>query len=179
MGKTTFVDLFSGLITPLSGSIKINSIERKNILTEWKSLISYVPQKVYLNNSSVKENVAFGNLIDNKKILTCLQNAQLSEFVKNLPKGIDTIIGENGANLSGGQIQRLGIARALYRDSKILIFDESTNSLDNETENAFMQAVNMIKGKRIILFISHKLSLLEKCDKVYEIKDKKLYLKKI
>ena len=179
VGKTTFVDLFSGLITPLSGSIKINSIERKNILTEWKSLISYVPQKVYLNNSSVKENVAFGNLIDNKKILTCLQNAQLSEFVKNLPKGIDTIIGENGANLSGGQIQRLGIARALYRDSKILIFDESTNSLDNETENAFMQAVNMIKGKRIILFISHKLSLLEKCDKVYEIKDKKLYLKKI
>jgi len=179
VGKTTFIDLFSGLITPLSGSIKINSIERKNILTEWKSLISYVPQKVYLNNSSVKENVAFGNLIDNKKILTCLQNAQLSEFVNNLPKGIDTIIGENGANLSGGQIQRLGIARALYRDSKILIFDESTNSLDNETENAFMQAVNMIKGKRIILFISHKLSLLEKCDKVYEIKDKKLHLKKI
>ena len=86
---------------------------------------------------------------------------------------------ENGANLSGGQIQRLGIARALYRNPKILIFDESTNSLDNETENAFMQINYIIKDKKIILFISHKLSLLKRCDKIYEIKDKKLNLKKI
>lgn len=178
-GKTTFIDLFSGLITPSSGSIKINSIERQNILPEWKSLIGYVPQKIYLNNTSIKDNVAFGLSMDEKKILTCLKDAQLSDFINSLAQGIDTIVGENGVNLSGGQIQRLGIARALYRNSKILIFDESTNSLDNETENAFMQVIDMIKDERIILFVSHKLSLLNKCDKVYEIKDKKLNLKKI
>ncbi len=178
-GKTTFVDLFSGLITPLSGSIKINSIERQNILSEWKSSIGYVPQKIYLNNASIKDNVAFGLPMDEKKVLLCLKNAQLLEFVNRLVQGIDTIVGENGANLSGGQIQRLGIARALYRNSKILIFDESTNSLDNETENAFMKVIEMLKDKKIILFISHKLSLLNKCDKIYEIKDKKLNLKKI
>lgn len=179
VGKTTFVDLFSGLITPSSGSIKINSIERQNILPEWKSSIGYVSQKIYLNNASIKDNVVFGLPMDEKKVLTCLKNAQLLDFVNRLAQGIDTIVGENGANLSGGQIQRLGIARALYRNPKILIFDESTNSLDNETENAFMQVIDIIKDKKIILFISHKLSLLNKCDKIYEIKDKKLNLKKI
>ena len=179
VGKTTFVDLFSGLINPSSGSIKINSIERQNILPEWKSSIGYVSQKIYLNNTSIKDNVVFGLPIDEKKVLTCLKNAQILDFVNRLAQGIDTMVGENGANLSGGQIQRLGIARALYRNPKILIFDESTNSLDNETENAFMQVIDIIKDKKIILFISHKLSLLNRCDKIYEIKDKKLNLKKI
>ena len=85
-------------------------------------------------------------------MITPTLRLKLSDFINSLAQGIDTIVGENGVNLSGGQIQRLGIARALYRNSKILIFDESTNSLDNETENAFMQVIDMIKDERIILF---------------------------
>ena len=87
-------------------------------LSEWKSSIGYVPQKIYLNNASIKDNVAFGLPMDEKKVLLCLKNAQLLDFVNRLVQGIDTIVGENGANLSGGQIQRLGIARALYRNSR-------------------------------------------------------------
>lgn len=177
-GKTTFVDLFSGLLQPSLGSIKLNDKDVKFFLKKWKSIISYVPQKIYLNNVSIRENVAFGNDIDDKKINKCLEDAQLLEFINLQPKKLDTIVGENGINLSGGQIQRLGIARALYRDSQILIFDESTSSLDPLTENDFMKTVNKIKGDRVILFISHKISLLEKCDKVYELVDKKLNLKK-
>ena len=113
-----------------------------------------------------------------KKFNKCLEDAQLLEFINLQPNKLDTVVGENGINLSGGQIQRLGIARALYRDSQILIFDESTSSLDPLTENDFMKTVNKIKEDRVILFISHKISLLEKCDKVYELADKKLNLKK-
>ena len=182
MGKTTFVDLFSGLLTVDSGSIKF---DHKDISTHkklWRKNISYVPQSIYLNDESIKENIAFGKKleeIDNVKIMQSLEDARLLEFVSSLDKGVDTIVGENGINLSGGQIQRLGIARALYRDAQVLIFDESTNSLDFQTENEFMDTVNKIKGDRTILFISHKISILEKCDKVYELYDKKLVERKI
>ncbi len=182
MGKTTFVDLFSGLLTVDSGSIKF---DHKDISTHkklWRKNISYVPQSIYLNDESIKENIAFGKKfeeIDNVKIMQSLEDARLLEFVSSLDKGVDTIVGENGINLSGGQIQRLGIARALYRDAQVLIFDESTNSLDLQTENEFMDTVNKIKGDRTILFISHKISILEKCDKVYELYDKKLVERKI
>ena len=94
--------------------------------------------------------------------------------MNSLPNGINTIIGENGVNLSGGQIQRLGIARALYRDPEILIFDESTNSLDSETEQKFMQVVSRIKGEKIIIFISHQIKVLKECNKIYEFHNKKL-----
>ncbi len=173
-GKTTFVDLFSGLLPPVSGNIKINSYEISKSLTQWKSLISYVPQKIYLNHATIKENIMFGNIYNSEKMNKCIQDAQLFNFINSLPDKLETLVGENGVNLSGGQIQRLGIARALYRDAKILIFDESTSSLDTETENEFMETVNKIKKDRIIIFISHKTSLLKKCDKVYELKDKKL-----
>ena len=94
--------------------------------------------------------------------------------MNSLPNGINTIIGENGVNLSGGQVQRLGIARALYRDPEILIFDESTNSLDSETEQKFMQVVSRIKGEKIIIFISHQIKVLKECNKIYEFHNKKL-----
>ncbi len=177
MGKTTFVDLFSGLLTVDSGSIKFDG---KDILIHrdlWRKNISYVPQSIYLNDESIRENIAFGKKleeIDDNKITQSLEDARLLDFVDSLDRGADTLVGENGINLSGGQIQRLGIARALYRDSQVLIFDESTNSLDLETENEFMDTVNKIKRDRTILFISHKISILEKCDKVYELYDKKL-----
>ena len=103
-----------------------------------------------------------------------IKKARLEDLIAHTPKGINSIIGENGVNLSGGQIQRLGIARSLYRDTEILIFDESTNSLDSETEDEFMEVVNKLRGEKTILFISHKVKVLEKCDKLFELKNKKL-----
>tara|TARA_B100000787_G_scaffold124968_1_gene94271 strand:+ start:3050 stop:4780 length:1731 start_codon:yes stop_codon:yes gene_type:complete len=181
-GKTTFVDLFSGLLTLDSGSIKFDDKDISIHKALWRKNISYVPQSIYLNDESIKQNIAFGKKleeIDSAKIIQSLEDARLLEFVNSLDRGVDTLVGENGINLSGGQIQRLGIARALYRNAQVLIFDESTNSLDLQTENEFMDTVNKIKGDRTILFISHKISILQKCDKVYELYDKKLIQRNI
>ena len=98
--------------------------------------------------------------------------AQLEDLVETIPNGINGIIGENGINLSGGQIQRMGIARALYKDPQILIFDESTNSLDSSTEKEFMNIVNRLRDKKTILFISHQLEILKNCNRLFELKDK-------
>ena len=176
-GKTTFVDLFSGLLKANSGTIKFDDKNVDANEENWKRSISYVPQFTFLNNESIRENVAFGESsekIDDKKVIKSLEHSQLLEFVNSLPDGISTIIGENGKNLSGGQIQRLGIARALYKDCKILIFDESTNSLDIETEKLFMETVNQIKKDRIVFFITHKVSILDNCDFVYKLENSKL-----
>ena len=143
----------------------------------WKSKIGYVPQKIYLNNETIKENIAFGQHrddIDDEKVYQAINKARLNELIENKIENIENLIGENGINLSGGQIQRLGIARAIYRDPEILIFDESTNSLDNETEQEFMKTVNKLKGEKIILFISHKTELLNDCNKIYELSNEKL-----
>ena len=140
-----------------------------------------MPQSIYLNNETFKENIAFGEDLKNineEKILDILKKTSLETFINKMPLGINSIIGENGVNLSGGQIQRLGIARALYRDPEILIFDESTNSLDADTESEFMEVVNKLKGKKIIIFISHQTKILKECNKIYEFNDGKLILKK-
>jgi ABC-type multidrug transport system fused ATPase/permease subunit len=174
-GKSTFVDLFSGLLTPESGEVYYDN---KNITSNpslWKSVIGYVPQSIYLNHETLKENIAFGEKyenINNQKILNVINLAQLEDLVETIPNGINGIIGENGINLSGGQIQRMGIARALYKDPQILIFDESTNSLDSSTEKEFMNIVNRLRDKKTILFISHQLEILKNCNRLFELKDK-------
>lgn len=179
-GKSTFVDLFSGLLTPNDGNIVCNNKDISSIKTIWKKKIGYVPQSIYLNNETIKENVAFGEKFENineKKVLESIKKSSLDDYVKSLPEGINTIVGENGVNLSGGQIQRLGIARALYRDPEILIFDESTNSLDAETEDKFMKVVSRIKDDKIVIFISHQKKILSECNKIYEFQNKKLLMK--
>lgn len=179
-GKSTFVNLFSGLLTPESGEIYFNNKNIKSNSYLWKSTIGYVPQSIYLNHETLKENIAFGEEyedINNQKILNAINLAQLDDLVKIIPNGIDGIIGENGINLSGGQIQRIGIARALYKDPQILIFDESTNSLDLTTEIEFMNIVNSLREKKIIIFISHQLRVLEKCNKLFKFENGKLIKK--
>lgn len=176
-GKSTFVDIFSGLLVPQSGQILFDNKNINNYENIWKSKIGYVPQKIYLNNETIKENIAFGQHrddIDDEKVYQAINKARLNELIENKIENIENLIGENGINLSGGQIQRLGIARAIYRDPEILIFDESTNSLDNETEQEFMKTVNKLKGEKIILFISHKTELLNDCNKIYELSNEKL-----
>ena len=137
--------------------------------------IGYVPQFIYLINDTVKRNIAFGienELIDEHLIKSSIKNSQLEKFIEDTNGGIEYIIDENGKNLSGGQIQRIGIARALYNNPKILILDESTSSLDKDTEESFLNIIKNLKNTLTIIIISSKQNPLSICDKIYKISDK-------
>jgi ABC-type multidrug transport system fused ATPase/permease subunit len=141
-----------------------------------KDFIGYVSQMTNLLDDTIIANVAFGRENPNIEIVRqSLKDAQLLKFIESLPQGLYTKIGEKGVTLSGGQIQRISIARALYRNPKIIIFDEATSSLDFETENNLIKAINSLKGRISIIMIAHKLSTLKKCDAIYEIKRSKFY----
>ena len=166
-GKTTLVDLLLGLLKPTAGKITVDGRDIEENLPSWRALIGYVPQFIYLTDGSVRENVAFGippEKIDDDRVRECLRIAQLDAFVETLPEKLATSIGEGGKRLSGGQRQRIGIARALYRKPEILVLDEATSALDNETERAFVEALDTLKGKMTILMIAHRLSTVENCD---------------
>ena len=133
---------------------------------------------MYLVDDTIKKNIAFGisnEKIDNNKIIKSLKVAQMYDFVMNLPKKINTVVGENGAQLSGGQIQRLAIARAIYNNPDILVFDEPTSSLDQETELNFIKEIKKFKSNKTIIIISHRKEALNFCDQIYKLKNKKLY----
>ena len=139
--------------------------------------MGYIPQQIYLLDESIRENVAFGidrEKIDETKIWKALEQAQLADFVRSLPDGLDTIVGDRGVRLSGGQRQRVGIARAMYEDPPILVLDEATSSLDNETEKAVMDAVMGFQGNKTMLIVAHRLSTIEHCDIVYRVEGKKI-----
>jgi len=145
----------------------------------WRKHISYVPQSIYLNNESIRENIAFGQEQDdikNKKVIESLKSAQLLDFVNSLPDGIDTIVGENGKNLSGGQIQRIGIARALYYEPDIMVFDESTSSLDLINEEKILKLIQEISADKTVIFVSHRKEVLNFCDTIYRMENKKIYV---
>ena len=127
-------------------------------------------------DSDIRHNVAFGvpdALIDDDKVWRALKEAQLDEFVRSLPKGLNTEIGERGIRLSGGQRQRIGIARALFDDPEVLILDEATSALDNDTEAAIMESINSLHGKKTLVIIAHRLQTIEKCDMVYRVESGK------
>ena len=172
VGKTTLINLIMGLIKPTSGSILVNGENIFENIKEWQNLIGYVPQNVYLNDESIRKNVAFGlrdDFIDSSKISKAIEGAQLSDFISSLEEKTYTNIGEFGDKLSGGQKQRIGIARALYRDPKIFIMDESTNSLDYKTEKAILEEVKLLQKDKTILIIAHRPSSLKICDRILEI----------
>ena len=133
---------------------------------------------MFLSDDTLKQNIVFGiedAKIDKKKLDNCISNAELKKFVDGLKNGLDTLVGESASKISGGQLQRVGIARALYNDPKILIFDESTNSLDALTEKEIMKNIYKFKRLKTIIIISHKLDLIKDCDHIYEFKNKKLF----
>lgn len=166
-GKTTFVDILLGLLTPTYGCITVDDKDISENLYGWQENLSYVPQSVYLIDGTIRENIALGiaeNLIDDKLVEKVLKMAELYEFIQALPDGINTNIGERGVKLSGGQRQRIGIARALYCQPNVLILDEATSALDNETEKNITKTILKLKGQITIIAIAHRVSTLEECD---------------
>ena len=178
-GKSTFVDLICGLLKPTSGIMTMDEQSVEGNFFSWRKKFGYVTQSTYLIDDTIKNNILFGETenFDASRFQEAIKLSQLYNFVEHLPNGIETIVGERGAMLSGGQIQRIGIARAIYHKSEILIFDESTNSLDVDSEQKIIDAIVSLKDKKTIIMISHKMSVLKICNKIYKIKDKKLELK--
>jgi ABC-type multidrug transport system fused ATPase/permease subunit len=171
-GKSTLIDIFLGLLVQDSGKIVVDDVSNFNLIGSWQTQIGYVPQNIYLLDDSLLKNIAFGipeSDIDLVAVNKALDVAQLSEFVSNLPNGLDTEVGERGVRLSGGQRQRIGIARALYHDPEILILDEATSSLDSLTEEAVMESVFLLHGIKTLVIVAHRYSTLKFCDVIYKL----------
>lgn len=176
-GKTTVVDILLGLLTLQNGEILADGVEVRDHYQSWLKNIGYIPQTIFMIDSTIRKNVAFGCAdedIDDEKVWRALKEAQLDEFVRGLPEGLDTSIGERGIRISGGQRQRIGIARALFEDPEVLVLDEATSALDNETEAAIMDSINRLHGKKTLVIIAHRLQTIEKCDMVYRVENGKV-----
>ena len=181
-GKSTLIDVLMGLLIPSSGHLCVDHINLSDPLNydslcSWRSAISYVPQSIYLSDSSIAENITFesdSDSIDIQRMITAANIAQLHDFVTSLPDQYSTTVGERGVRLSGGQIQRIGIARAIYRQAQILILDEATSALDKDTESAILRSIYQLNPSITIIMVAHRLSTLYDCDTIYSMKDGKI-----
>ena len=179
VGKTTLVNIILGLLKPTSGDVLVDGIEINKNLESWQKNIGYVPQNIVLTDDTLKNNIALGideKQIDKNKINNCIKESQLENFVLNIEKGIDTNVGELGSRLSGGQKQRIGIARSIYNDPQVLILDEFTSALDNQTEEKIISEIGNYGKTKTVIIVSHKLSTLSKCDNIYELTKENLEL---
>lgn len=169
-GKTTLVDVVLGLLEPQSGDILVDGASVYDDIRAWQNLVGYIPQSIFLIDDTIERNIAFGvpdRLIDPERLQKAIDAAQLQDLIDQLPKGIKTGVGERGVRLSGGQRQRIGIARALYHEREILVLDEATAALDNETERFVTEAMKALAGTKTMIIIAHRLSTVEHCDRVY------------
>lgn len=172
-GKSTFLNLFTGLLEPEDGKIKVNQTEIKNSLSSWQKLIGYVPQNVSIIDESVLFNISLEedyNKIDLKKVDEVLKSVDLYDYIYSLPKKVHELAGEYGKNFSGGQCQRLGIARALYKNAKVIVLDEATSALDEKTETIILKKLFKHKNYTIVT-ISHRKNSIKDCNKIFEIKE--------
>ena len=179
-GKSTLVDLLMGLYKPKDGKIMIDGVDIHNNTRNWQNKIGYVPQSIFLTDDSILKNIALGideNLIDFELINSVVKAAQLEKFIDSLDKGINTHVGERGVQLSGGQLQRIGIARALYNQPEILILDEATASLDYNTEINVMEAIKNIKKDKTLIIVAHRLTTIDDCDYIYKIEKGEINIK--
>jgi ABC-type multidrug transport system fused ATPase/permease subunit len=187
-GKSTMADIILGVLVPQEGQIVVEGVNIYEHIESWHDKIGYIPQVIYLLDDSIRNNVAFGidtDKIDDERIWVVLKEAQMDEFVRNLPNGLDTGVGDRGVRLSGGQRQRIGIARALYNNPELLVLDEATSALDNDTEKAVMEAIDELHGSHTMIIIAHRLSTIKNCDIIYKIEngqvtaeDKEIYIYK-
>jgi ATP-binding cassette, subfamily B, bacterial PglK len=168
-GKTTLTDLITGLLQPTSGRITVDGTDLIDHARRWHAALGVVPQMVFLVDDSLRRNIALGLPdpdIDEDAIDEAVELAQLQEFVQSLPEGLDTRVGERGVRISGGERQRISIARALYRRPHVLVFDEGTSALDNTTESELMAALERLRGSHTILLVAHRLSTVQKADRI-------------
>jgi ABC-type multidrug transport system fused ATPase/permease subunit len=176
-GKTTAVDILLGLLQPTAGRLLVDGVDVAANLRSWQDRIGYVPQTIYLLDDSLRRNIALGIAdadIDEDRIRRAVEAAHLTAVVAGLPQGLDTVVGERGARLSGGQRQRVGIARALYHDPNVLILDEATSSLDNETEREISRSLEGLSGTKTVILIAHRMSTVLKCDRLFFLADGRL-----
>lgn len=169
-GKSTLMDILMGLLPPTSGEMLIDGVvvTQKN-RRAWQKHISHVPQSIYLADTTIQENIAFGVRLDQVKeheVIQAAHKAQISKVINSLKNQYKTFIGERGVQLSGGQRQRIGIARALYKNSSVLVFDEATSALDNQTEKKIMQHISQLKDHHTIFIIAHRTSTLKECSSI-------------
>jgi ABC-type multidrug transport system fused ATPase/permease subunit len=168
-GKSTLVDLLMGVLNEPKSSIKIGGLVPRNHVECNPGLIGYVPQRVTIMNRTLKENIAIGIPlleIDDAKVLAAVDMSALRDLVSSLPLGLNTIIEENGQNFSGGQIQRIGLARAMYTEPKILILDEATSALDAETEHAVSKSLDSLAGQMTLIVVAHRLATVRSANKI-------------
>ena len=173
-GKTTLVDVMLGLLKNTSGEIDFNNNPIEKDIDSWRSCVAYLPQYSFITDATIRENISIGLNIKKVKdeyIWDVLELARLKPFVESLPQGLDTILGEEGTRLSGGQRQRIALARAFFHNRDVIIMDESTSSLDEETELEIVDAIKSLHGKKTIIVIAHKVKILQNCDRVYKIEN--------
>ena len=176
-GKTTMIDILLGVLIPDSGSVLVSGLPPLLAVAKWPGALSYVPQDVVIAAGTIRENIALGYPIaeaTDELISEALKIANLDEFVASLPDGIDTQVGERGARISGGQRQRLGIARAMFTRPHLLVLDEATSSLDGETEASISEAIDAMRGSTTVVIIAHRLSTVRNADKVVYLSDGKV-----
>jgi ATP-binding cassette, subfamily B, bacterial PglK len=177
-GKSTLINLILGFLKPNNGKIKFNNKIIFENLREWRNNIGFVPQEIFLCDGTIKDNILLQlpeDKVDNVNLENSVRNANLDEFVKSLDNGLNTNIGEFGDKISGGQKQRIGIARSILNKPKVLILDEFTSSLDNSTEEKILNEISLLKKDKIIIIISHKLSTLSLCDKIFKLEKQTLF----
>jgi ABC-type multidrug transport system fused ATPase/permease subunit len=173
-GKSTLLDIILGLLPPASGSITVDGVPIVDCCEGWQRSIGYVPQDVYLVDDTLRVNVALGwrgDDIDDEAVEDAIRQAQLEEVVRELPAGLETIVGERGVRLSGGQRQRLGLARALYTQPTVLVLDEATSNLDAATEKLIVETLSRLRRELTTIFVTHRIPTVKDCDRI-------LYLEK-
>ena len=176
-GKTTLLNIILGLIPLDHGKIFVNNKNLKEVTSQWYKQVVYMPQQTFLIDDTVRSNIALGEMdkdIDDDKMNDVIRKASLQSFIESLPEGVHTILGEEGIKISGGQRQRIALARSFYFDRDVLIMDESTSSLDHETEHEIINEVIKLRGKKTMIVVAHRFSTVEHCDRIYHLKDGKL-----
>ena len=174
-GKSTIVDILLGLLRPTTGTISVGGQEiDENTVRNWQSLIGYVPQHIFLLDDSIKNNIAYGvpeSQIDFERVTSAAKKAKIHEYICSQKDGYDFVVGERGIQLSGGQVQRIGIARALYNNPRYIIFDEATSALDTLTEQSIIEEVLSLKSSANVIMIAHRLSTVLNADKIFYLND--------
>jgi ATP-binding cassette, subfamily B, bacterial PglK len=172
-GKSTLLDIIMGLLEPTSGELLVDGVPiSKNNVRLWQKNIAHTPQSIFLIDGSIKQNISFDsqdNSINSKKVESAAKKSQLLDFINNAEHGYDTMVGEQGIRISGGQRQRIGIARALYKDTDVLMFDEATSALDSKTEHAIITSIEKAKKNNTVFMVAHRLTTLKNCDKIIEL----------